>query len=89
MEWIQDLSRFGAKKGVIFITIGGALEVNVNGRRQFSKKLKQMDIKIPSLYFIFSEHKKMVCKFQDFIKDVLSKELNGIRKQFLVINNTT
>ena len=81
--------RFGAKKGVIFITIGGAVEVNVNGKRQFSKKLKQMDIKIPSLYFIFSEHKKMVCKFQDFIKDVLSKELNGIRKQFLVMDNTT
>ena len=48
-----------------------------------------MDIKIPSLYFIFSEHKKMVCKFQDFIKDVLSKELNRIRKQFLVMDNST
>ena len=47
-----------------------------------------MDIKIPSFYYVFNERKKMVFKFQNFIKEVLPKELNGIRKQFLVMDNS-
>ena len=62
------------------MTNSGAMEVKVNGKRQFSKRLKQVDIKIPCLYFVLTKHKKMLRRFQDFVKDVLLKELNGIRK---------
>ena len=56
----------------------GRVEMKVNGKRRYSKKLAAKGLEIPCMFSVLSEHEKMSHRFEEYVKGVLSKK----RKQY-------
>ena len=48
--------------------------MKVNGKQRYSKDLQQWGLGIPCMFSVFSEHEKMLQRFEEQVKDLLSKK---------------
>ena len=57
-----------------FIKCGGRVEMKVYDKRQYSKDLQQGSLEIPYTFSVSPEHERMLHRFEEYVKDVLSKK---------------
>ena len=50
------------------------VQIKVNVKRQFSRDSQQRGLEIPCTFSVSSEHEKMLHRFEEYFKDVLSKK---------------
>ena len=74
---IEHVPRYGRSKGLSSISTVKVWKWRwmVKVKRRYSKDLQQGGgLEIPCKFFVSSEHKKMLHRFEEYDKDVLSKK---------------
>ena len=71
---VSYVPKFVSKHMHFFIKYDERVEKKLNGKRRYSTDLQQGEIEIVCVFSVSSEHEKMLRRFEEYVKNILSKK---------------